>query len=733
MSTPGFMRSYIPDKTAFIAAKRKASNTLLALVSTGVIGLGFAGYLYYSNFYAAGWHNNSKGTYYIFKDTKERATGYQIIDNTCYLFDDDGQIMTPGWHDFRGDTYYLGNDGIIQRGRITIDGEEYYLSSESGVFRTGLVKINGEEYYFDDHGFPGSGIEGGNYFSESGKKYKGWVNIGGSQYYFKNDGEMAIGFYEIESENEDGKMNVYYFDNDGKMATSWQVIRGTKYLFGDNGVLHKGWIAQDGKYYYADDETGACIQGFTEIDGKTYYFDEYAQMVRGWSKIKGKRYHFSDKGEMTSGWYVEDPHKYYLQPTGEAAQGFTEIDGSLYYFDDNNKLLDGWQTIDGTRYYLGYGGVAASGWTTIGNDTFYFYPEDHIAAYGWVSIDQKNDKDTERFISDMEALDTNGRSSGLNADEFTALSNKYAAGTLDGYQRQAYEELGSEVMSNHYFYNDNALAYGWLRVKGYLFHFDEETGEKTTGWADIDGDRYYFGETGAAAEGVFGSYLFSSNGKLSDGLVKLDGHIKYRSGSDWIRNRFFTEGNRTYYFDGSGNALTGRQIIDGNEYFFSNDGVMTKGLYPDGANTYYISEDGIVTSKWVTVSNGDRYYFGADGKASTGWTTVSGTEFYFSDNGVLQDGWTTIGGNRYYLENGVALRGPILTDSGFYNLGESGYVTEGWLTWSGYTYYNLAGGRVCTGWTTIDGKRYYFDSEGRMEYNIVIDDIELGPDGAAVE
>jgi hypothetical protein len=70
-----------------------------------------------------------------------------MIDNTCYLFDDEGIILEPGWHDFRGDTYYLGKDGIIQRGTVEVDGVKYYFSTESGVFRTGLVNINGDEYY----------------------------------------------------------------------------------------------------------------------------------------------------------------------------------------------------------------------------------------------------------------------------------------------------------------------------------------------------------------------------------------------------------------------------------------------------------------------------------------------------------------------------------------------------------------------------------------------------------
>ena len=125
MSTKGMGRRkkrYIPDRTVRIAKQREAQNALTAFICTAVVGAGFSGYLYYQSFYAAGWHTHSEGTYYISKETGEKVTGYQMIDNMCYLFDDAGFILPPGWHDFCGDTYYLGKNGVIQRGTVEIDG-----------------------------------------------------------------------------------------------------------------------------------------------------------------------------------------------------------------------------------------------------------------------------------------------------------------------------------------------------------------------------------------------------------------------------------------------------------------------------------------------------------------------------------------------------------------------------------------------------------------------------------
>ena len=57
------------DKKKMIAA---------AAACTIVMGAGFGGYLYYGAYYASGWHTHDGSTYYIVKETGEKALGYQI-------------------------------------------------------------------------------------------------------------------------------------------------------------------------------------------------------------------------------------------------------------------------------------------------------------------------------------------------------------------------------------------------------------------------------------------------------------------------------------------------------------------------------------------------------------------------------------------------------------------------------------------------------------------------------
>ncbi|MBR1384749.1 MAG: cell wall-binding protein, partial [Ruminococcus sp.] len=619
----GGRRRYIPDRAAKIARIRKAGNDLAAIIATGVVGLGFAAYLYYDSYYSAGWHTHAEGTYYIYKDTGERATGYQIIDNTCYLFDVNGIVMEPGWQTFRGDTYYLGKDGTIQRGIIKIDGEEYYFSTESGIFRTGLCNISGDEYYFDDHGFPGSGIVGNAIFDENGKQQTGWVNIGGVQYYFLSDtGEMAVGFLEIEG--DDGEDHIYYFDDEGRMATDWQVIDGRKYLFSDTGVLHKGWTEYGGKYYYADPETGACAQGFTVIDGNTYYFDDNGEMLKNWQKIKDSEYHFDDDGIMTVGWYEENTHKYYFDKQGRAAESFTKIGDDYYYFDSKYRLLTGWQSLNGSNYYFGRGGVVASGWTQLEELVYYFDPQSHEAAYGWETIGEGAKEQGKTFIGEVKQLrryealseEQLAELTGEEQEEFDRLSEKFRGDSMEWFQKSVYDTMGAEVMGNYYFYSDNTRASGWLKVAGYNFYFDEETGLKLTGWQTIDGKRYYFGETGAACVGEFvvdddTTYAFNPDGSLSDGIVKLEGAVRCKLGAgDWLTESFHTEDEKTYYFDEDGYAVTGWQTVNEKLYYFDEKCVMKTGLFTDAGDTYYLTPKGAETEKWVNTEAGATYYFG---------------------------------------------------------------------------------------------------------------------------
>ena len=75
----------------------------VSAVSAAVIGTGLVFYFYYDSTFSPGWHTKEEGTYYIVPSTHERAVGMKLVDNSTYLFDENGYILT-GWQDFEGNT-----------------------------------------------------------------------------------------------------------------------------------------------------------------------------------------------------------------------------------------------------------------------------------------------------------------------------------------------------------------------------------------------------------------------------------------------------------------------------------------------------------------------------------------------------------------------------------------------------------------------------------------------------
>ena len=93
--------------------------------------------------------------------------------------------------------------------------------------------------------------------------------------------------------------------------------RGATYSFpetpGMNPVEYK-----DGKYTYT--VNGKLVKGWTEINGKLYYFDNKGYAAIGWTTIKSETYYFTAE-------------------TG-ARTGIVSIDDVLYAFDANGVLTE---------------------------------------------------------------------------------------------------------------------------------------------------------------------------------------------------------------------------------------------------------------------------------------------------------------------------------------------------------------------------------------------------------
>lgn len=103
------------------------------------------------------------------------------------------------------------------------------------------------------------------------------------------------------------------------------------------------------------------------------------------------------------------------------------------------------------------------------------------------------------------------------------------------------------------------------------------------------------------------------------------------------------------YIDDSGKAVTGMEEIDGETYYFSAKGIMKTGwLKTKSGKKYYFGSDGKMKTGWLRTKSG-KYYLGKNGAAVTGVKQISGYYYQFDGDGIMLTGWQTDeDGNKYY-------------------------------------------------------------------------------------
>ena len=138
-----------------------------------------------------------------------------------------------------------------------------------------------------------------------------------------------------------------------------------------------------------------------------------------------------------------------------------------------------------------------------------------------------------------------------------------------------------------------------------------------------------------------------------------------------------TKYGATYYVAEDGTYLTGMQKIDGETYLFSNQGTLQKNVFFE--------------------SDGNKYFFGEDGKMTKGWLDRWGATYYADENGVIQTGFVDIGDNTYYFDSKGKKTSSI------------------WINENGNRYYIKADGRQAKSETIHRwGKEYSFDAAGAL-------------------
>ncbi len=256
-----------------------------------------------------------------------------------------------------------------------------------------------------------------------------------------------------------------WFDRGG-----WQTGEVTQY-WDYYGRPMKGWTEIEGKTYYFHPETGNLCTGWLETDQGIWFLDESGVKQTGWIEADGQRYYLDGDGVLQTGWLDTAEGRYYLLNTGAVQTGWQDLPDGRYYFGDTGLMHTGWLEAQEGKYYFSDAGILHTGWLTLPEGKYYF-SEAGILQTGWVDTREG------RFYLDEQGL----------------------------------------------------LQASWIQTEDGLYYINAD-GQPHTGWLVISGKKWYLDETGKMQTGWIttpqGRYYFHGDGTMAAGFVELDGIWRY--------------------------------------------------------------------------------------------------------------------------------------------------------------------------------------------------------------
>ena len=390
---------------------------------------------------------------------------------------------SDGWFtDVNGKQYY--KDGELQKtGWTVIDGNTYYLDTETGYAATGIATLVPDGATEEARCvFDGKGV-----FQ---KDVTGVYSVGNDTYWL-NSGiiEEEAGLKRVVK--EDGEVNYYYFGEDSKAckATAEKnqylvektnglaLPGGINYTFGEDGVIA----------HFAD----TSIRGiyFDESSSNYYYCIDGVIIANGLMLIDGSYYY----ARTSSGAFVCG-RSYWITKTNGL------LDAGIYTFDDAGKIIfpekpkNGIVAENGSLYYYVDGVLTGAGLIQIGNDYYYVRTSTGEVVHGrsyWVT--DTNDLlpagpytfDTDGKMINPPVVDPNP-----DPDPTPDVKNGIVA----------------ENGSLYYYENGVLTGAGLIQLNGDYYYV------KTSNCEVVHGRSYWITVTNGLLP--TGQYMFADNGKL---------------------------------------------------------------------------------------------------------------------------------------------------------------------------------------------------------------------------
>ncbi len=275
----------------------------------------------------------------------------------------------------------------------TINGKRYYYSNYAKQ-KNAWAQDSSDWYYMDSEGLASTG----------------WITVSGSRYYLtrprKDADWLASG---------SGKMDL---GSSGAVKKGWIEDNGAWYYTDSNGIMKTGWLDADGKRYYME-SSGKMAVGWTNQNGKWYYLDASGALAKGWIQDNGSWYCSDTNGVMQTGWLSEGGKRYYLKGSGVMATGWREMDGAWYYFDGSGAMTTGMIEVNGLHYYMdpSTGRMAAGQTLEIGGAVYEAAADGHLIPQGQEESGSTNQE------SASDSAGTASGSSGTSSNPIIIPSN----------------------------------------------------------------------------------------------------------------------------------------------------------------------------------------------------------------------------------------------------------------------------------------------------------------------
>lgn len=457
-----------------------------------------------------------------------------------------------GWlKDANGKQYY--KDGELQKtGWTVIDGETYYLDTETGYAATGITTLipNGAtetaRCVFDAEGVFQSDVTG--------------VYSVGEDTYWLNSGiiEEEAGLKRVVKEN--GEVNYYYFavqknleEREGltlSAAVKSTVLNGKDcwlhktnglalpewgYYFDENGViLHdedtsKNGILKDGEdlFYYVDGIKAPA--GMIKIGDDYYYANSKGQLI-----VNQTYYCSRMNGLMEEGTYAFDAEGKLIQGATDKNGIVKDDDGVLRYYVNGKVTYVGLIEIDGDFYYVRSNGEVVT-------DCVYWITWTHgLKEAGYYTFDE------------------NGKLTGTPKNGIVEED-----GVLHYYVNGKLTYAGLIKIGDDYYYVNSKCEV--VRDCDYYISWTHDL--MPQGRYHFDADGKLTGSVAPLKNGIYeedGSLYFYRNGERAyAGLIQIDGDYYYvRSTCEAVHDRsyyvYWTHGlmpEGYYNFDSAGRMI----------------------------------------------------------------------------------------------------------------------------------------------------------------------------------